>query len=156
MLIIEIKKQLMQALKAKDESRLTVFRMLSSALDYEKIAKQRDLSAEEELQVVKREAKKREDAIEAYKKAQESLIGAEKQKATDRLKKETGELSILKEFLPEEISEQQIEIVIEEAIAETNAKSIADMGKVMKTVMEKTKGAADGRKVSEIVRAKLT
>lgn len=85
-----ISQKIAEAMKARDEIRLSTLRLLSSALNYERIAKQHELSEEEELQVVRKEAKKRKDAIEAYKKAE----------AFDRADKESKELVILEEFLP--------------------------------------------------------
>ncbi len=140
-----IGKLIAQALKSKDEIRLSTLRLLSSALNYEKIAKQHELSEEEEIVVVKREAKKRQDAIEAYEKAG----------ALDRAEKEKQELSMLKEFLPEEIGEDELLNVIDQIIMEVGASDIKDFGKVMGLVMDKAKGRADGKKVAEIVRSKL-
>ncbi|MEK7188377.1 MAG: GatB/YqeY domain-containing protein [Patescibacteria group bacterium] len=79
------------ALRARDEIRLSTLKLLSTSLSYEKIAKQRELSAEEEIMIVRREIKKREEAIEYYKRAQ----------ATDRVETEQKEIEILQEFLPE-------------------------------------------------------
>ena len=134
-----------EAMKAKDEIRLSTLRLLSSALNYEKIARQHDLSEEEELEVVRREAKKRKDAIEAYKKAN----------AQDRVDKESKELTILEEYLPAQMKDNELEKIVEEVIAQMNVISMNDMGKVMGAVMQKVKGHADGTKVSALVKAKL-
>ncbi len=96
--------QIVEALKAKDEIRLSTLRMLLSALNYDVIAKQHDLTEDEELAVVKREAKKRTDAIEAYEKAG----------APDRAEKEKQELAILKEYLPEQLPDEELEKLVEE------------------------------------------
>lgn len=141
-----ITQKIAEAMKARDEILLSTLRLLSSALNYEKIAKQHDLSEEEELAVVRREAKKRKDAIEAYTKAG----------ATDRAEREKKELAILEEYLPAQMSEQDLVKIVEEAIEETGAKSMADMGKVMGAAMAKAKGQADGTLVSQIVKQKLT
>lgn len=133
------------ALKAHDQIRLSTLRMLSTAFSYEKIAKQHELSDAEELEVIKKEAKKRKDAIEAYEKAG----------AKDRAEQEKKELEILQEFLPAQMSDEELEVIIQESINQLNAKSISDMGKVIGTVMGKTKGAADGGRVSQIVKQKL-
>ena len=134
-----------EAMKAKDEIRLSTLRMLSSALNYEKIDKQHTLSEEEELEVVRREAKKRRDAIEAYKKAG----------ANERAEKEEKELAILQEYLPEQMPDSELEKKVKEAISQTGASSMADIGKVMGVVMAKVKGRAEGGKVSELVRKNL-
>jgi uncharacterized protein len=134
-----------EAMKARDEVRLSTLRMLSSAINYEHIAKQHDLSEEEELNVVKKEAKKRKDAIEAYEKAG----------ASDRAEKEKQELEILKEYLPEEIPEVELEKLVDEAITQTGATSLKDMGKVIGVVMGKVGSSADGSKVALMAKKKL-
>ena len=120
--------------------------MLSSALNYEKIDKQHTLSEEEELEVVRREAKKRRDAIEAYKKAG----------ANERAEKEEKELAILQEYLPEQMPDSELEKKVKEAISQTGASSMADIGKVMGVVMAKVKDRAEGGRVSELVRKNLS
>jgi uncharacterized protein YqeY len=134
-----------EALKAGDEIRLSTLRLLSSALNYEFIAKQHKLSEEEELVVVRREINKRNDAIEAYEKAG----------ATDRAEKEKKEKEILEEYLPEQMSDAELEKIVDEGIKETGANSMADMSKVMGTVMPKVAGKADGGRVSALVVKKL-
>ncbi|OGM09971.1 hypothetical protein A2Y68_00915 [Candidatus Woesebacteria bacterium RBG_13_46_13] len=141
-----ITKQIAEALKARDEIRLSTLRLLSSALNYEFIAKQHKLSEEEELVVVGREAKKRKEAIEAYEKA-----GAQ-----DRADKERKELEILSAWLPAQMPDNEIEAIVTEAISQTGATSIAEMGKVMGAAMAKVAGRADGTKVSEMVKQKLS
>lgn len=154
MIADKIQKLIGEAMKAKDEIRLSTFRLLSSALNYEFIAKQHKLNDEEELVVVKREAKKRKDAIEALRQAQGKLTTSGSN-MDERIKREEQELAILQEFLPLEIPDEEIRKLVEEAIAETGAKSMAEMGKVMGAVMARTKGQADGGKVAEMVRQKL-
>jgi len=134
-----------EALKAHDEIRLSTLRLLSSAFNYGFIAKQHKLSEEEELVVVRREAKKRKEAIEAYGKAGYK----------DRADKEALELAILQGYLPPEVSDAEIAKLVDEAIKETQAVSIKDMGKVIGFVKAKTKGAADGAIIANLVRQKL-
>ena len=145
MITDSINQKIAEALKAHDEIRLSTLRLLSSAFNYEFIAKQHKLSEEEELAVVRKEAKKRKEAIEAYQKA-----GAQ-----DRADKEQKELEILEEYLPAGLSDAEVEKIVAEAIAETGATTIADMGKVMGAAVGKAGGRAEGGKISEIVRAKL-
>ncbi len=133
-----------EALKAHDEVRLSTLRLLSSSFNYEFIAKQHKLSDEEEMVVIQKEAKKRKEAIEAYKKAG----------AMDRAEKEEKELKVLQEFLPPEISEEELIKLVDNAVMTTSAKSIADMGKVIGMVKGKAPGA-DGAKIAELVKAKL-
>ena len=132
-------------MKAHDEIRTSTLRLLLSAFNYEKIDKQHELNDEEELIVIRREAKKRRESIEMYRKA-----GAE-----DRAAKEETELKILQEYLPPEMSEDELAKIIDEAFTQIKPASIADMGKVIGFVKEKAPGA-DGGKIAEIVRAKLS
>ena len=143
-----------EALKAHDEIRLSTLRLLSSALNYEFIAKQHKLSEDEELIVVRKEAKKRKEAIEALRQAQgkHTSSGGD---MSDRIKKEEVELKILQEYLPPEISEDEIAKLVDEAMKETGASKISDMGKVIGLVKAKTKGAADGAKIAGLVKSKL-
>ena len=146
----KIHKMISEALKARDEIRLSTYRLLASAFNYERIAKQHELSEEEELVVVKREAKKRKDAMEAYEKAGD-LKGAK-----ERLDRETQELAILKVFLPEEISDEELQKIVKDAVSHTGLSGIQNMGKVMGAVMAEVKGRADGGRVSELVRKELS
>ncbi len=146
MITDSIKKQIVEAMKAKDEIRLSTLKLLSSALHNAEIEKQKDLTEEEELEIVRREAKKRKDAIEAYEKA-----GAD-----DRAEKEKKELEILQGYLPKEMPDADLEKIIDEAISTTKASEMKDMGKVIGLVMGKVKGKADGKRVSEMVRSKLS
>src|SRR3990170_7710712 len=127
-----ISQKIAEAMKAKDEIRLSTLRLLASALNYEFITKQHKLSEDEELVVVRREAKKRNEAIEIYSKY--------KNEKTEKLKKrEQEELAILKGFLPKDVSESELIDLVEEAIRETAAADIKDMGKAMAYVMAKVK-----------------
>lgn len=133
-----------EAMKARDEVRLSTLRLLSSALNYERIEKQHDLNEEEELGVIRKQAKQRKDSIESYKKAN----------ANDKAEKEEAELKILQEFLPPEMSEDEVKKIVEDVINQTGATTMADMGKVMGGVKAKAPNA-DGAFVSSLVREKL-
>jgi len=141
-----ITQKIAEAMKAREEIRLSTLRLLSSALNYEFIAKQHKLNDQEEIVVVRKEAKKRKEAIEAYTKAG----------ATDRAQKEQKELEILQEFLPPEMSQEELEKIVVEAIAQTKASKISDMGKVIGVVMGRTKGTVDGSRVSLLIKEKLS
>jgi len=142
-----IKKQITDAMKAKNEIRLSTLRMLSAELHNAEIDNKREeLSKEQELIVVKKEAKKRKDAIEAYKKAGNDQKAATEQK----------ELEILQEFLPEEMSDEALGKLVDEAISESGAKSTEEMGKVMSAAMKKVAGQVGGDRVSAVVRKKLS
>ena len=145
MIVPTINQKIAEAMKARDEIRLSTLRLLSSALNYEFIAKQHVLSEEEELSVVRREAKKRKEAIEAYEKAG----------ALERAEKEKKEMAILEEYLPAQISDEELVKIVDAAIEEIGRAAMADMGKVMGVVMSKVGGAADGGRVSKMVSEKL-
>ena len=115
-----------EALKAHDEIRLSTLRLLSSAFNYEFIAKQHKLSEDEELVVVRKEAKKRKEAIEALRQAQGKHTSSGGDMG-DRIKKEGAELKILQEYLPPEVSDDEIAKLVDVAIAETGASKISDM-----------------------------
>lgn len=150
-----VKKGIIEAMKAKDEVRLSTLKLLSSELHNALIAKQRDLTEEEELEIVRREAKKRKDAVEALRQAQGKLTSGQIN-INERIKIEKKELEILQEFLPEELAEEELLKIVEGVITDTGAKSLSDMGRVIGLVMTKTKGRAEGRKVSELVKSKLS
>jgi uncharacterized protein YqeY len=141
-----------EAMKAHDGVRLSTLKMLASALNYDFIAKQHKLSDEEELVVVRREVKKRREAIEIYKKAGDR----DRDRAERKIEQEEKELAILQEYLPEEMPEEELVKLVDAAISETGAKDIKDMGKVIGLVKQKSQGRAEGAKIAEIVRNKLT
>lgn len=141
-----IQAQIKEAMKARDSVRLSTLKMLSAELHNAAIDNHGELNEEQEIAVVKKEAKKRRDAIEAYEKAG----------SADRAENEKKELEILQEFLPAEMSDEDLGKVISEIIAETRASNMADMGKVMSAVMAKTNGQANGSRVSAMVREKLS
>jgi hypothetical protein len=143
-----------EAMKARDSLRLSTLRMLSSALNYEFIAKQHKLSSEEEIVVVQKEAKKRKDAIEVYQKLKDSENP--NPRLDGNLIREKKELEILKEFLPRQLSEDEVKRMVAKTIVETSASSIADMGKTIGAVMSKAKGKVDAGLVAKLVKEKLS
>jgi hypothetical protein len=134
-----------ESMKAHNEIRTSTLRLLLSALNYEKIDKQHDLTDEEESVVIRREAKKRKEAIEMYTKAN----------AADRAAKEAEELKILQEYLPPEMGEEELMKTIDEAFTQIKPAGMGDMGKVIGFVKSKAPGA-DGGKIAEIVKGKLS
>jgi uncharacterized protein YqeY len=156
MIVDIINSKIAEALKAHDEIRLSTLRLLSSAFNYEFIAKQHKLSDEEELAVVRREVKGRKDAIEGLKQAQSKNTTSTEADIKERLEREQKEMEILQEFLPAEMPEEELLKLVDEAIKTTGATTMADMGKVIGMVMGKSNGRADGGKVSQLVKAKLT
>lgn len=144
MITPNLQKMIGEAMKARDQVRLSTLRMLSSAFNYEKIEKKADLTEEEEIAVIRKQAKQRKDSIEAYKKAG----------STDRAESESAELAILQEFLPPEMDENELKKLVSEAVAAVGAKTMADMGKVIGFVKGKAP-SADGGKIAELVKASL-
>lgn len=145
MIFDTLNQQITDAMKAKDEIRVSTLKLLSAEIHNFKIDNPQ-MTDEEELVVVKKEAKKRRDAIEGYIKA-----GLQ-----DRADKEALELKILKEFLPAELTDAELQKFVDEAIVETGAKEIKDMSRVIGAVMQKSAGNADGGRVAAIVKQKLT
>jgi uncharacterized protein YqeY len=134
------------AMKSKDAARLSALRMLKAAIMNKGIEKSHDLDDAEVVQVVSSLVKQRRDSIEQFSKGGR----------TDLVEKETAEIKILEEYLPPAASAADIDAAIADAIAETGATSVKDMGKVMKAVMPRLAGKnADGRAVNEAVRRKL-
>ena len=144
-LITTIEDEIKEAMKARDAERRDALRLIVNALKGSEKELQRPLSEDEELQVLQRERKKRVEAAEAFRSG-----GREEQAAN-----EERELAILEEFMPEPLSEEEIEEIIDDAIAEVGATSMADLGRVMADVMPQVAGRADGSSVSQIVREKL-
>jgi uncharacterized protein len=130
------------ALKASDSLKVSVLRMTKAALKNRQIEKRGDLSEEEILAVLSTLAKQRRESIEQF-----SQGGRE-----DLAEKERLELIILQSYLPEQISPEELDVIINEAIKETSAKGAKDMGKVIRLVMSRTKSAADGKMVSQRVK----
>lgn len=154
MITDNIGKMIFDALKAKDEVTVNTLKLLSTSLHYEKIAKLHDLSFQEEISIVRREAKKRKEAIESLRQAQGKLP-ERKDELKQRLEKEQKELEILEGFLPQEISSYELEKAVEQVIIQTQAISLKDLGKVMGIVMSKLEGKANGSRVMELVKKKL-
>ncbi len=136
----QIKDNLKKAIKKGNSLEVSVLRMSSAALHNAEIAKGEELREEEEVEVLSREARKRKESIEAFENA-----GRE-----EMAEKERQELEILEEYLPEQLSMEELEKVVRETVKEMGADSKAEMGKVMGAVMPKVKGRADGALVKEI------
>jgi hypothetical protein len=144
-LIKELERELEQAMKERDSERRDALRLILSSLRSAEKELQRPLHDEEELQVLQRERKKRIEAAEAFRTA-----GREEQADA-----EEAELEVLEEFMPEPLSEEELEEIVDDAIAETGATSLRDLGRVMADVMPQIAGRADGSAVSQLVREKL-
>ncbi len=136
-----------KALRAKDTLRLSTIRLLLSAIKNLEIAKGKDKELKEIdlIGILSSEAKERKESIKEYKKG----------KRENLVEKETKELEIIKEYLPEELSPEELGRIIEKTIEEVGARDLKDMGKVMGAVMVKAKGRADGKVVNQMVRESL-
>ena len=144
-LIAQIEDEVKEAMLARDVERRDALRLILSSLRSAEKDLQRPLSEGEELQVLQRERKKRIEAAEAFRDA-----GRGEQAA-----KEEAELSVLEEFMPEPLSEDELERIVDDAIAENGATSLQDLGRVMADVMPQVAGRADGSAVGQLVREKL-
>jgi uncharacterized protein YqeY len=144
-LIARIETDLKEAMKERDAERRDALRLILNALRSAEKEIQRPLHDDEELQVLQRERKRRLEAIEAYRAA-----GRE-----ERAEQEEDELEVLEDFMPEPLSEQELELIVDDAIAENGATSLRDLGRVMADVMPQSAGRADGSAVSQLVREKL-
>src|ERR1700745_2883216 len=140
---------LKDAMRAKDATKLGVLRMLKSALKYAAIAKsgaEGELNDSEAVQVIRKQAKQRQDSIESFEKGGRAELAA----------KEKEELSILQSYLPKAMSAEELAKVVRETIAEVGATSKVQMGAVMKALQAKVTGRADGKTLSAEVQKQLS
>ena len=144
----QIEKEYIQAYKAKDAVRLTVLRLLKTAVKNRLVDLRRpggSLSDEEMLDVIIKEGKRRQDSIEQYRAANRA----------DLANKEAAELKILQEYLPKALSPEELTAVIETTVAELQAAGPKDMGRVISAIMGSYKGRVDGKALSEAVKQRL-
>jgi uncharacterized protein len=144
-----IDSDLKEAMRAKDTTKLAVLRMLKSALKYGAIAKsgaEAELSDAEAAQVIRKQAKQRQDSIESFEKGGRLELARKEQK----------ELSILNDYLPQAMSADEVAQTVRETIAEVGATSKAQMGAVMKAVQAKVAGRVDGKTLSQEVSRQLS
>jgi uncharacterized protein len=144
-LIVELEDELREAMREQDGTRRDTLRLILSSLRAAEKELQRPLSDEEELQVLQRERKRRHEAADAFRAA-----GRDEQADA-----EEAELEVLEEFMPEPLTDDEIEEIIDDVIAEVGATSMRDLGRVMADVMPQVAGRADGSAVSQLVREKL-
>ncbi len=141
----QLNQDMIAAMKRKDKETLSTVRMLKSALQTEQINKGEELSEEEELTLLAREKKQRMESYNEFKAAGRD----------DLVLKLEKELAIVDQYLPEQLSEEDVRTIVQETVAQTQASSMKDMGKVMGALMPKVKGKADGSLVSSIVKEEL-
>ena len=144
-LIAEIEGELTDAMRSGDAERRDALRLILNALRSAEKELQRPLKEDEELQVLQRERKRRLEAAEAFRSG-----GREEQ-----AEKEELELEVLEEFMPEPLSDDELEEVVDDVIAEVGATGMRDFGRVMADVMPQVAGRADGAAVTQLVREKL-
>jgi uncharacterized protein len=144
-LVARLEDELKQAMLARDDARRDALRLLLSSLRGAEKELQRPLHEDEELQVLQRERKRRWEVAEAFR-------GGGRDEQADA---EERELEVLEEFMPEPLSEDALEKIVDSAIAEVGATSMRDFGRVMADVMPQVSGRADGSAVSQLVREKL-
>lgn len=145
-IVNQIDQDIIKALKGKEKEKLTVLRGLKSDLKYKVIEKGGELTEEEALAVLNSAAKKRKDSIEQFDKGgRDDLVQSEK-----------FGLDIIMGYLPKQISEEELTALIKEAIAETGADSPQKIGLIMKAVLPKVKGRADGKQINQIAVKLLT
>lgn len=141
-----IHEDLVSAMKEQDKFRLSTLRMLQSALQLEKISKKHDLSDEEVMAVIKKQVKVRKDSMEEY-------LSYNRNDLADNLKEE---IAILSKYLPEELTEEELNGIIDNVFEELQPQSMKDMGGVMKMVSERVGARADLGTVSKLVKEKLS
>ena len=141
----KVDQEMIRAVKTKDKIRLSALRMLKSGLHNREIDLKRELGESEFLQLLASMVKQRKESIDQFAKGGR----------TDLVEKEKAELKVIEEFLPSQLSEADLDAAIAEAIREVGATGIRDMGKVMKVLMPKVTGRADGKMVGDKVKARL-
>ena len=144
-LIARLEEELTAAMKARDDDRRDALRLILSSLRAAEKELQRPLHDDEELQVLQRERKRRIEAAEGFRSGDRE----------EQAQAEERELAVLEEFMPEPLSEDELERIVDDAIAENGATSMGDLGRVMADVMPQVAGRADGSAVSQLVREKL-
>lgn len=139
-------KELMAAMKNKDKDKLAVLRMIKGAIQLEEINKKKELDDNEVIAVISKQIKTRRESITEFKKGNRE----------DLVEQTEKEIEILNEYMPEQLSEEEIVKVIEEAFNEVNPQGPSDMGKIMKNITPKLTGKADMSMVSKIVKEKVS
>jgi len=134
------------AMKAKDKDKVGTIRMLTAAIKQVEVDERRELADADVLSIVSKMIKQRKDAAEQFKQADRQ----------DLADKELAEIEILKQYLPAQLSTEEIDAVVKQVIADTGASGMQDMGQVMGAVKAKVAGQADMGEVSQIVKANLT
>ncbi|WP_163970041.1 GatB/YqeY domain-containing protein [Oceanobacillus halotolerans] len=145
-LINKLNNDMKQAMKNKDKDTLSVIRMIKASVQNESINLGKDeLSEDEELTILSRELKQRKDSLQEFKSAGRD----------DLVEKLTQEITILQEYMPKQLTNDELEDIVKTTIHEVNATSKKEMGKVMSAIMPKVKGKTDGAKINQLVQKHL-
>ena len=142
---VRLSEDMKLAMKSKDKFRLSVIRMVRAAIQNVEIDKQIELSDDEVLVVLNREVKQRKDSLQEFKNANRD----------DLASKTEQEIAILMEYMPQQLTDDEIDALVQEAVTETGASSKKDIGNVMKYLITKIQGRADGKLVNQIVQKYL-
>ena len=145
-LVDKIQKDMYKAMKEKEKERINALRNIIGKLKYRYIDKRDKLTEQEEIKVIQSLAKQRRESIEIYKQGGRN----------DLVETETKELSIIEEYLPQAMSEEEVRRLVRETVKETGAESMSDLGKVMPLVMKKGAGKVDGKIAQDILRELLS
>jgi len=145
-LLERLNNDMKQAMKNKEKDKLSVIRMVKASLQNEAIKSGQQLSEDEELTVLSREVKQRKDSLQEFEKAGRD----------DLVEKLRTELSYIVEYMPKQLTEEELSELVKTAISETGASTKAEMGKVMAVLMPKVKGKADGSLVNKLVQQHLS
>lgn len=145
-LLERLNNDMKQAMKNKEKDKLSVIRMLKAALQNEELKQRHELTDEDELTVLSRELKQRKDSLEEFANADR----------TDLVDKVRIEIQFVEEYMPEQLSADEISEIVKQTISEVNATSKADMGRVMGALMPRVKGKADGSLVNKLVQQQLS
>ena len=142
----QLQHDLQDAMRARDEQRKLALRMALSAVQLAEVEQRSDLDDAAIVEVIRKEVRRREDALEMMRQAGRD----------DMIADDEAQVIILQSYLPKLMTEEEIEVIAREVIAKVQATSPADMGKVMKSLMPRVQGKADGRMVSQVVRDLLS
>lgn len=145
-LVDKIRKDMYKAMKEKEKERINALRNIIGKLKYRYIDKGDKLTEQEEIKVIQSLAKQRRESIEMYKQGGRN----------DLVETEAKELSIIEEYLPQAMSEEEVRRLVRETVKETGAESMSDLGKVMPLVMKKGAGKVDGKLAQEVLRELLS
>ena len=144
-MVEKLDKDMIEAMKSKDKDKLTVIRMVKASLKQEQIDHKKEINDDLLIDVVNRQIKMRKDSISEF----------EKGNRTDLIEKTQAEIDVLMNYLPEQLSSEEVNKIIDEIFAEINPTGQKDMGKVMQQASAKLKGKADMKEVSTIIRERL-